>query len=131
MMKARFLVIWVLISLVLAACGTPNKDHEQDETLMADADEDFTVEVGKAPIFDACGSTGDITNYRWTILVAPEAKAQDNGKIIRDIEADCKFTLEGPMAIEELGNWVIQLEVSNDGGQTMTDTVTVTVKAKQ
>lgn len=113
----------VVLALLLTACG----DEDKPESLKANAGEDFGVKVGEAPTFDACKSTGDIQNFRWIILQAPETKAADNGKVIRANESNCRFTLEDTMVIEELGQWVIQLEIEDADGKKTTDTVTVTV----
>lgn len=129
----RFLfLILMLLSLLLVACGDDDEDsnasNDNDNTapLIADAGDDFEIVVGENPTFDACRSSGNIENYSWTVLIAPPTMPEDEGKVIRAIERNCSFTLEDAMAIEEVGDWVIQLEVRN-GEESQTDTVTVTV----
>lgn len=109
----------LFLVLAVAACS--------DTAATADAGSDFNVAVGSSPTFDGCGSTGDITNYRWTIVEAPEKMALDVGKVIRNIEPSCSFTLEAAMLAQEVGTWVIELTVSDDAGDTDTDTVTVRI----
>lgn len=117
-------VVGLVFGLATAGCGD---DDDDVGALAADAGEDITVAVGESPTFDGCGSTGDITNYRWTILEAPEAMADDAGKVIAESAPDCAFTLEAAMLAEEAGTWVIELAVTDAGGAERTDTVTVVV----
>lgn len=117
----------MILVLGLAACG--GEDEENETALKANAGADFVLRVGESPTFDGCASTGSIQNYKWIILEAPEAKAADTGKVIREVESNCKFNLEDAMVIEELGEWVIQLEIRDEGGNTSEDTVTITVEA--
>ena len=96
--------------------------------LQANAGQDFTVKVGQPPTFDGCASTGEIANYKWTITGAPEQMASDAGKIIREVDANCSFRLEANMGVDEAGDWTIELEVRDSGGNTSTDTVQVKVE---
>jgi hypothetical protein len=119
------IIFMILLGLgLLTACGD---EADPITPLRANAGADFSVQVGQSPRFDGCASQGDIQNYQWTILETPSNKATDVGKIIREVEADCAFTLEDTMVIEEIGEWVLQLEVRSADGSTATDTVTVTV----
>lgn len=115
-------LLLVILMVGLAACG------EEKEALKANAGTDFSVKVGEAPQFNGCDSTGEIENYQWTILQAPESKASDAGKVIHEVEANCRFTLEDTMVIEEVGVWVIELEVRDKDGKTAKDSVSVTVQ---
>jgi len=118
----KTLWMWIAILAVAAGCG-----GGAGTGLTADAGADFTVVVGEAPTFDGCASAGSIVNYKWTIVTAPDAMAKDAGKVLREIDPNCSFTLEATMALQELGEWVIQLEVRDASGSTATDTVSVTV----
>ena len=93
----------------------------------ANAGQDFSVVVGTAPTFDGCASSGDIVNYRWTIVDAPDSNAADIDKVIREESGECLFSLEALMEIEEVGDWEVELEVRDSGGRTDTDTVIVSV----
>lgn len=119
-MKQFGFILIVVLGLLLIGCG-------EDNPLKANAGEDFAIKVGESPTFDGCGSSGNIDNYRWTIIEAPPAMAEDNGKIIRDVDANCSFTLESAMGLKEVGEWVIELEVSNSVGRRDTNRVVVTV----
>lgn len=110
-----------LVLGLLAACGGSNAP------LQANAGTDFSVTVGEAPMFDGCASTGEIANYKWTIVSAPDKMSQDAGKVIREVDANCSFTLGAAMGVDEVGPWVIELEVRDAGGNTSTDEVQVEV----
>lgn len=112
---------WIaILASFLGAC-------QGGASLKADAGEDFSVRVGESPAFDGCASTGDIVNYRWKILEAPDNMPEDVGKIIREVDNNCSFTLTAEMVVDEIGLWKIELEVSDGTGNTSTDTVLVEV----
>ncbi len=106
--------------LGLAACGG-------DDDVKADAGSDISVAVGESPVFDGCASSGAISNYQWMISEAPASMEKDVGKLIREFDTECSFTLEAAMIAEEAGDWVVELTVSDDGGSTSADTVGVAV----
>ena len=83
--------------------------------------------VGESPTFDGCRSNGDIVNYQWMIAEAPGAMEGDAGKLIREFDSDCSFTLEAAMIAQETGSWVIELTVSDSDGNTSDDTVAIDV----
>ena len=97
------------------------------EPLHANAGADFSVAMGEHPVFDGCGSTGRIVNYKWTVVTPCENVPQDAGKVLRETVDDCSFCLESAMGGEEVGIWIIGLEVRDPDGNTGTDTVRVTV----
>lgn len=113
-----------MVACMLVACSGSGPATEAP---VAAAGEDFAIEVGERPRFDACASTGDIMNYKWTIVAAPQSMQDDAGKVIRETEPDCAFTLEAQMGVDEVGTWRIQVEVTDAAGNRDTDTVTVTV----
>jgi len=121
----RVKVFWWVCSMLLAlsvlgACGGA-------EPLRADAGDDFSLQVGQQPSFDGCGSTGEIVNYKWTIVSAPQGMAEDEGKVIRAVDRNCSFTLDAEMGVDEIGLWEIELEVEDEAGNTSTDRVIVEV----
>ena len=117
---SRFMVVLLVTAVLLVACGGT-------DSLTADAGDDFSVKMGEQPHFDGCASTGNITNYKWTIVNAPQEMSEDVGKVIRETEPECAFTLDAQMGVDEVGVWEVQLEVQNDAGDTAVDTVNVTV----
>jgi len=108
--------------LALAACG----GEAEFSTVSADAGTDFAVAVGEAPVFDGCDSTGEISNYEWTILRAPDSQPDANGKELRTEMGSCDFQLENTMIIDDVGEWTIELVVTN-GDIQASDEVVVTV----
>ena len=107
--------------LLIGACA------DSDEALNANAGDDFSIVVGQSPTFDGCRSGGDVANYQWVIIEAPDLMDGDSGKVIREIEASCSFTLEAAMEIQEVGTWVLELTVNDAAGNTSVDTVSVEV----
>lgn len=114
--------------ILVSALATVTLGCGSDNELSADAGSDFTVSIGETPTFDGCDSTGDITNFKWTIIGAPPAMPDDAGKSLRDQLSDCSFDLENSMIADEIGSWIIELEVSDGDGQSSSDTVGVTVE---
>jgi hypothetical protein len=119
-MRIRTLLVGVAVVVGLGSCGG-------DDGLSADAGDDVEVQVGESPVFDACGSSGDIANYSWRIVEAPASMADDVGKVIAATQPECSFTLEASMLVEEMGDWVIEVSVTDADGATSTDSVAFTV----
>ncbi len=118
----RSLALLLVITAILAtACAGSG------ESLKADAGEDFSVQIGEHPRFDGCDSTGEIVNYKWTILSAPDKMQEDAGKVIREIDSECTFTLDAEMVVDEVGEWEVQLEIAGADGKKDSDTLLVTV----
>ncbi len=115
----RFAAMTFATALAITACGGGGD-------ITADAGEDFSVPVGEAPVFDGCGSSGELSNYQWTIIEAPEGNADDNGKALRTTMDSCNFELETAMVVDDIGEWTIELAVT-DGSNEVTDQVVVTV----
>lgn len=117
----------VLIVLLFGACQAVATTPAETQPLQANAGQDIQVKVGEAPRFDGCSSTGAIANYKWTIAKAPEGMSEYDGKVIREIDASCAFTLEASMLVEEVGLWEIELEVRDESGNATTDSMNVEV----
>ncbi len=111
-----------VVALAAAACGDDDRGLP-----VAVAPQDFSVAVGEAPTFDGCESTGEIVNYAWTIRETPSNMDDDVNKPLREQEENCEFTLESNMIVDEIGTWVIELEVTDAEGTASTDTVRVEV----
>ena len=108
------------VTVLLVAC-------QNSPALQANAGTDFDLTVGEAPTFDGCASTGDIVNYQWTIISAPGQMSGDAGKVIREVDTNCSFTLDAEMGVDEVGTWTIELTVSDAQGNTSRDTMQVDV----
>lgn len=110
----------VIALLAIVACSG-------DAALQADAGPDLSISVGDSPTFDGCASDGDIENYRWVILEAPSLMADDSGKVIRDTDPGCSFTLEAAMVAQEVGDWRVEMTVTGSGGESSSDELIVEV----
>lgn len=115
--RCRLAAVAAVLPLALAGCGGGPS---------ADAGDDFTVALGEAPVFDGCGSSGDLVSYTWTIVEAPADMSEDVGKVLRQSIGECSFTLESTMEVADVGEWTIEL-MATDGVTESRDTVTVTV----
>ncbi|NDJ61363.1 MAG: hypothetical protein GYB67_09570 [Chloroflexi bacterium] len=123
---------WLLELEVTDEAGNIDSDTVEvtvNPVLMADAGDDQTIPVGEAPTFDACASTGAIVNYRWVIVDAPPNLPDDDGKVIRETLSDCAFALGDEMLLDEVGMWLIELEVTDEAGGIDSDFVAMTVVA--
>ncbi|MEM7094626.1 MAG: PKD domain-containing protein [Actinomycetota bacterium] len=116
----RIIAVFILVGLLATACGS-------DDALEADAGSDFSVSVGESPTFDACESQGDIVNYAWKILSAPDGMPGDDGKMIAEESTDCSYQLTATMIEDEVGTWEVQLTIEDGDGATSTDAVMVEV----
>ena len=112
----------VVFAAFAAACG----GGDGGASVTADAGEDFSVEVGEIPAFDGCGSEGEISNFAWTIVEAPDGQADSADKALREQLSVCSFELESAMVLDDVGSWTIELAVT-DGEETATDQVVVEV----
>lgn len=121
----KFAALVFVGALALAACGG-SSGSSGVSGISANAGEDFSVAVGTAPEFDACGSEGVMSNFEWVIVGAPEANQEEVGKALRESLADCSFVLESAMTIDDVGTWTIELTVTGEDG-TSTDQVVVEV----
>ena len=119
---ARIIGLILALLSMLAACQNSGSPPPQ-----ANAGADFSIVAGEKPTFDGCASTGEIVNYKWTIVVASENMPEDAGKVLREMDANCSFTLGAAMGVAEIGEWVIELEVRDATGNTSTDTVGIEV----
>ncbi|MBV7337041.1 hypothetical protein KFU94_54195 [Chloroflexi bacterium TSY] len=119
----RIVVTLISLTLVCGICLA----CQNSPALQANAGEDFDVNVGDSPTFDGCLSEGEIDNYKWTVLDAPDSMPEYDGKVIREIDANCSFTLEASMLADEVGEWEIELLVDDGQGNSSADTVMVSV----
>jgi len=118
--RTRATTVLIAIAVIAAGCGG-------GDSLRADAGSDFSITVGQSPQFDGCGSEGNIVNYQWTIRDTPSDMADDIDKSLREVAGDCSFDLETSMVVDEIGEWTIELEVSDGDGNSSRDTVIVDV----
>ena len=116
----KFAILIAAIGLFASACTS------DASAVSSNAGTDFAVTVGEAPEFDGCASTpvDEIENFEWVIVEGPNP--DDVGKALRAEQATCSFILENTMVIEDVGQWTIELTVT-DGSEQDADQVVVDV----
>ena len=125
-MQARILLPLLALALVLTGCALATKAPP-----VANAGPDVTVSLGERASYDGSGSVdldgGHIVYYHWRIAVAPEGREDEIGKVLREGATAAIWTSDTAATQEDLGEWVIELKVTDDEGQSATDDMTVTV----
>jgi hypothetical protein len=123
------LILVLLSTIGVVACQPVAPPHPRTDriVLKAHAGEDFAIQVGESPTFDGCNSVGNITNYKWWITEAPENMAEYDGKVIREVDPNCSFTLTTSMLADDVGMWEIELMVSDAKNRISRDSVQVDV----
>ena len=96
---------------------------------LAAAAENVTVEQGQALVLDATKSTGDIKDYKWTIMKAPAGAETAVGQVIKEGSSGnvslepADYAKYFPIA----GTYTVQLSVTDAAGKTATDDFEVMV----
>jgi hypothetical protein len=97
----------------------------------AHAGPDILVHVGGTVSYDGSLSVdldgGNIVYYEWRIAAAPEGLEDEIGRILREGEDAAIWTTETPVQEDDVGEWIIELKVTDDEGQSATDDLTLTV----
>jgi len=98
---------------------------------VANAGPDMTVRVGERASYDGSQSVdldgGEIVLYQWKVTAAPEGREDEVGRVMREGEDAAVWTTESALANEDVGEWVIELKVTDNGGQSATDDMVLTV----
>ena len=97
---------------------------------MADAGPDIFVHLGETASLDGSLSVdldgGKIVHYHWSIRAAPEGRQDEVGRVLQEGDvAVC--TTDLAMNEDNLGQWTIELRVTDDEGQSATDEMMLTV----
>jgi len=125
-MAGRILPSVMLLALVLTGCALVTKAPP-----VANAGLDVTVRIGESVSYDGSRSVdldgGRIVYYRWYIMGAPEGREDQIGVVIREGEDAATWTTSSPAGEEDLGEWLIELKVTDDEGQSATDDLILTV----
>ncbi|NIN94780.1 MAG: hypothetical protein GTO49_07335, partial [Anaerolineae bacterium] len=115
-----------IVVLLLTGCALATKAPP-----VANAGPDVTVRVGETVTFDGSQSVdldgGQVVYYRWYIMGAPEGREDEVGRVLREGEDAALWTSDEPMTEEDLGQWIIELKVTDDEGQSATDDMMFTV----
>jgi hypothetical protein len=111
--------------LTLSGCALATKAPPR-----AYAGPDITVHLGETVSFDGSQSVdldgGRIVYYQWRVAAAPEGREDEVGRVLHEGE-DAASTTDTPMQEEDLGQWIIELKVTDEEGQSATDDLTLTV----
>jgi hypothetical protein len=97
----------------------------------ADAGPDIFASVGETVSFDGSQSAdldgGEIVFYQWTVTAAPEGQEAEVGRVLREGPDASVWTMESPLTNDDVGEWIIELLVTDDEGQSATDDLIMTV----
>ena len=125
-MRSSISAVLPILALVLTGCALATKAPP-----VANAGPDVTVRVGETVTFDGSQSVdldgGQIVYYRWYIMGTPEGREDQVGRVLREGEDAALWTSDEPMTEEGLGQWIIELKVTDDEGQSATDDLTLSV----
>jgi hypothetical protein len=114
------------IVLTLTGCALATKAPP-----VADAGPDVAVHLGETVSLDGSSSIdldgGDITYYRWSIRAAPEERQGELGKVLQEGEDAAVCTTDLAMSKDNVGQWTVELKVTDDEGQSATDEMVLTV----
>ena len=112
--------------LALSGCALATKAPP-----VANAGPDIVVRVGEVVSFDGSLSIdldgGQIVYYHWRTTAAPEGRETEVDRVLQEGEDAAVWTTVSPIGEEDLGEWVIELTVTDDEGQSATDDMKLTV----
>ncbi|MGB9299682.1 MAG: PKD domain-containing protein [Anaerolineae bacterium] len=97
---------------------------------VADAGPDIIVHLGETVSFDGSLSVdldgGKIVYYHWSIRAAPEGLQDEVGRVLQEGDV-AVYTTDLAMSEDNLGQWTIELRVTDDEGQSATDEMMLAV----
>lgn len=93
------------------------------------AEEDVTVRQGEQLVLDATGSTGDIKDYKWTIVQAPAGAESVVGQTIKEGSSGNVSLNPDDYAkyFPKSGTYTVRLTVTSGSGATSSDDFTIDV----
>jgi hypothetical protein len=98
---------------------------------MADAGPDATAHVGETVSLDGSSSTdldgGPILYYRWSIRFAPEERQDAVGRVLEEGQDAAVCTTDLALSEDNVGQWTVELKVTDDEGQSAIDEMVLTV----
>ncbi len=125
-MRKPILPLLTVLALLVTGCGLITKAPP-----VANAGPDITIRVGEMVSFDASSSVdldgGSVVYYKWYIMGAPEGREDQIGVVLREGEDAATWTTPAPVGEKDLGQWVIELRVTDEEGQSATDDLSLTV----
>ena len=125
-MVRRTLHLLMVLATTLAGCALATKAPP-----VANAGPDIIAHVGETVSYDGSLSVdldgGEIVYYQWKVTAAPEGREEEIGRVLREGEDAAVWTTESALTDEDIGEWVIELKVTDDEGQSATDDLVMTV----
>ncbi len=134
----KYLIFGALLIVIISVGCTGEKDNNGSTTTtlpstkapIANAGGDVSLEAGTVMTYDAGGSSdadgGSIVSYEWKIIGTPEGKEDAIGNVIYT-GTEPKWTTANPMKPAAIGEWTVELKVTDDEGETAVDIMVVTV----
>jgi hypothetical protein len=120
------LTTFIVFAGLLAGCALATK-----APAVANAGPDITVHLGETVSFDGFSSVdldgGSIVYYRWSIRATPEGRQDEAGRVLQEGPDAALCTTDLAMKEDNLGQWTIELRVTDDEGQSATDEMMLTV----
>jgi hypothetical protein len=114
------------LALLLTGCALATKAPPR-----AYAGPDIFASVGETVSFDGSQSVdldgGEIVLYQWKVTAAPEGREAEVGSVLREDPDAAIWTMESALTKGDIGEWVIELLVTDDEGQWATDDLLMTV----
>lgn len=125
-MRAWTLPALMVFTLALTGCALATKAPP-----IANAGQDVTVRVGDKVTWDGSRSYdpdgGEIVYYQWRITATPEGREPEIGTVLREGPDAAIWSTARFSAPEDVGRWVIELQVTDEESRSATDDMTLTV----
>jgi hypothetical protein len=116
----------MIVAGLLSGCALATKAPP-----VADAGPDVTVHVGETVSLDGSSSIdldgGQIVYYHWSIRAAPEGRQDEVGRVLREGQDAAMCRTDLALSEDNVGQWTVELKVTDDEGQSATDEMVLTV----
>jgi hypothetical protein len=124
--EGAILTTLIVFAGLLSGCALATKAPP-----MADAGPDVTVHLGDNVSLDGSSSTdldgGELTYYHWSIRFAPEELQDEVGRVLEEGPDAAVCTTDLALNKDNVGQWTIELKVTDDEGQSAIDEMVLTV----
>jgi hypothetical protein len=123
---ARIFAFTIFAGSALTGCALITKAPPR-----ANAGSDLIVHVGEMVLCDGSLSIdldgGKIIYYHWRITAVPEGREEEVGRVLHEGEDAVSCPTDLLLSSEDVGEWIIELRVTDDEGQSATDDLSLTV----